>query len=146
MATTSTLITVKSAIVTLLQAALPGVQVSYHHPGEPGMEAECVFLGHATSTNEVPTMRANRKKTDERYILQVVVEVKGEGRTQLQADTRCMELFAEVEDMIADDPNLGLGNAIHWARLAGWEQIGGSTGTGHGCRVEADVEVYARLN
>ena len=146
MATTSTLITVKSAIVSLLEAALPTVQVSYHHPGEPGMESECIFLGHAVSTNEIPVMRSGRKKTDERYTVQVVIEVKGEGLTQLGADTRCVELFGEVEDIIADDPNLGMSSTIHWARLAGWEQIGGSTGTGHGCRIEADVEVYARLN
>jgi hypothetical protein len=146
MATTSTLVTVRSAIVTLLSAALPTVQVSYAHPGEPEAHGEFIFLGFAQSTNEVPTMKAGRKRTDERYVQQVIVEVKGEGMTQLQADTRCMELFAEVEDIIADDPNLGLGNDIHWAKLNGWEQVGGSTGTGHGCRIEADVEVYARLN
>ena len=91
-------------------------------------------------------MKAGRKKTDERYTQQVIVEVKGEGLTQLQADTRCLELFGEVEDIFADDPNIGLGNAIHWAQIVGWEQVGGSTGTGHGCRIEVDVEVYARLN
>jgi len=146
MASTSTLVTVKSAIVSLLQAALPGVQVSYSHPNEPEAHGEFVFLGFAQSTNTVPVMRGGRKKTDETYTVQVVVEVKGEGLAQLAADIRCMELFAEVENIIADDPNLGLGNDIHWARLEGWEQVGGTTGTGHGCRVEANVEVSARLN
>lgn len=146
MATTSTLITVKSAIVAVLQAALPAVQVSYAHPNEPEAQGELIFLGHAIATKEVPTMKAGRKKTDERYTQQVIVEVKGEGLTQLQADTRCLELFGEVEDVFADDPNLGLGDTIHWAQVTGWEQVGGSTGTGHGCRVEVDVEVYARLN
>lgn len=146
MATTSTLVTVKSAIVSLLETALPAVQVSYHHPGEPAMENECIFLGHATADKTVPTMKSGRKKTDERYTVQVVVEVKGEGLTQLAADTRCMELFAEVEDVFADDPNLGLHPTIQWAQIVGWEQVGGSTGTGHGCRVEVDVEVYARLS
>jgi hypothetical protein len=146
MATTSTLVTVRTAIVNLLAAALPTVQVSYSHPNEPESQGELIFLGFAVSTNEVPTMKAGRKRTDERYVQQIIVEVKGEGLTQIQADTRCMELFAEVEDIIADDPNLGIGDTIHWAKLNGWEQVGGSTGTGHGCRIEADVEVYARLN
>lgn len=146
MATTSTLVTVKSAIVSLLETALPTVQVSYHHPGEPEMKNECIFLGHAQGEKTVPVMRAGRKKTDEEYTVQVIVEVKGEGLTQLAADTRCMELFGEVEDVFADDPNIGLGSDIFWAQVVGWEQIGGSTGTGHGCRVEVDVAVKARLN
>lgn len=146
MASTSTLVTVKSAIVALLETALPDVQVSYHHPGEPEMQGECIFLGHAQAEKTIPVMRANRKKTDEDYTVQVIVEVKGEGLTQLAADTRCMELFAEVEDVFADDPNLGLGSTILWAQITGWEQVGGSTGTGHGCRVEVDVAVKARLN
>jgi hypothetical protein len=144
----STLVTLKTQLRSLLATALAAdtaVQVLYAYPPDPSGTPDIVCLGNATADVEIPTMVAGRKRRDESYTLTVVVEHVGEGESQETADTRCLVLFGKVEDALADDPNLAIGSTIFWAQLAGWEQVGGYTDTGHGCRIEAQVQVRARL-
>lgn len=58
--------------------------------------------------HEIPTMKTGRKRREETYKLIANVSVVRGGRDPASAETRAIEIMTEVEDLLADSPNLGL--------------------------------------
>lgn len=134
MSTSSTLPAVKAALVSLLQDALSTsgvsggqIPVEYAWPG-PDSADEMVFLGRHPDTvgnpltesgsmrSEIPTIKAGRKQRQETYTVDVTCwsfrpDLTAGGAEE--AETRGFQIFAEVEDVLADDPTLGLSSIQH---------------------------------
>lgn len=145
--TGSTVVAVRKQIVAQLQAAagLTGVQITYAFPGVDRQAQESIFTAFATIDHTVPTMKAGRKTRDEEYVQQLIIEVHGHGDSQETVDTRAWALLAEVENVFADDPNLGIPDTVLWATIQSATDVGGSIDRGHACRIEVDIAVRARL-
>jgi hypothetical protein len=147
MATRSTVPTVRAALVTALAArpALTGVQVAHSHPGA-AVEVESVYLGRARGSDNVPVMRAGRKRRQESYTVDVFFDVVGDGPTGQDASERAWTLFGELEDLLADDPSLGQAPPF-WAVLGEWDEtlFFDDTRQGFGSLLRAAVQIEARL-
>jgi hypothetical protein len=153
MATTSTVITVKQALVTLIDAAV-SVPVTYAWPGKL-TQSECVFLGPHPETSDVridvdsqiPTMKAGRKQRAETYTVRVTVwvfrpDLTVEGAEE--CETRAFELFESIENVLADDPSLGSTDV----QLASVERFSSTLfpfAGGWACGLGVDLAIEARL-
>jgi hypothetical protein len=148
--TRSTVPTVRAAIVAGLRArpGTAGAQVTPTLPGKT-TKAQCVFLGTARGTDRPPVSRAGRVKREERYSLDVWVQVIHPGSDGVAAEERAYALFGELEDLLAEDARIGLGDTLVKATIGEWEQdLGpaeGSTGAWC-CLLRIEVDVVARLN
>lgn len=109
MASRSTAPTFRSALLAALQAkpALAQVQVTYSHPGDT-REDESIYLGEIRGDSNVATLRAGRKHREERYTLDVWIDVDAVGPDAQTASERAWALYGELEDILADDPTVGL--------------------------------------
>lgn len=129
MSSSSTVTTVKAQLVSLLTTALATsgvdggqVPVDYAWPG-PDTQAEHVFLGRhpdlvanplleaASLRSEIANIKAGRKHRTESYAVDVTIwsfrHDLGPEDAQ-EAEVRAFALYAELEDVLADDPALGL--------------------------------------
>lgn len=147
MASRSTVPTVRAALVTALGArpALAGVQVAPSHPGQ-AVEPESVYLGRARGSDEIPVVRAGRKKRQESYTLDVFFDVVADGPTGQEASERAWALFGELEDLLADDPSLGQTQPF-WAVLGDWDEtlFFDDARQGFGSLLRAAVQIESRL-
>lgn len=152
MATGTTLILVKTGLVTRLTArpVLSGVQVAYTKPGtDPGTELqnEAIWFGEdADSEDGIPVMKAGTKTVHETYFLPAVVQVlRTDGSTQQDCDTRAAALLAELQQELAETPQVV--SAVLWAEMAGWSFTGGALGenSSRGSRFETQLKINARL-
>jgi hypothetical protein len=147
MASRSTVPTVRAALVAALAArpALAGVDVGHSHPGA-AIEPEAVYLGRARGSDEVPVMRAGRKRRQESYTLDVFFDVVADGPTGREASERAWALFGELEDLLADDPSLGQAPPF-WAALGDWDEVlfFDDARQGFGSLLRAGVQIEARL-
>lgn len=147
MTTGSTLVVIKKALRTALEArpGLAGVKVSY----DPDLsEPEAIILGNARTIREedIPVMKSGTAKVDERYTLDVVIQVRLEdGQDQEAADERAVAILAELQQVLAAAPQLV--PEVFTVQLDGWEHFVGAfpSGRGHGSRFETKVRAYARL-
>ena len=148
MATTSTVPAAKTALVTLISAALPGVQVTYGRPPDNELERECVYVGNVSGVQRIPTMRAGRKPREETYSVEIVVAILLERGTTSDAEDRAFELLAECEDVVADDPTLAIASAAgSFEAVAGsFESTADYTLEGPACVVQWNVDCKARLS
>jgi hypothetical protein len=154
-ALTSTVPTVKARLVTLFDAALT-VPVTYAWPG-PETADECVFLGPHPSTadiridlsSQIPTIKAGRKQRQEEYVVRVTVWSFRPELTPVDAQTceeRAFALAAEVEDVLADDPRLGLAaGAIQYAEVDSIASTLFPFKSGWATELAIDIRVRARL-
>lgn len=146
MATTSTLVTFKTALVSALQTKLTGVQVAYAWPG-PDTAPESVYLDtEAAGEQRIPHLTAGRKTRDEIYRVTVIVWVAQPDGTVTSAETcesRAHALMSGVEDVLADTPRLT--SAIQWAEPVAVESMLLPLDKGWGCQVTREVVVHARL-
>lgn len=155
MALHSTVPTVKAQLVSLIDAALI-VPVTYAWPG-PEAAAECVFLGPHPQTadirldvsSEIPTIKAGRKQRQEDYTVRVTVWSFQPELTSEDAATcelRAFTLAGEVEDVLADDPRLGLAvGVIQFSEVASIASTLFPFKSGWACELAIDVNVHARL-
>lgn len=153
MATTSTVVTVKRKLVDLLDAEL-SVPVTYAWPGK-STSSEAVFLGPHPETSDIridadsqiPTMKAGRKQRTESYSVRVTVWVFRPDLTVEGAETcetRAFELFAEIEDVLADDTSLG--DVAQWALVDRFSSTLLQFRAGWACELGVDLAVQARLS
>lgn len=152
MTTGTTLVLYKQALVTALAArpGLAGKQVAYEFP-LPKPASQAIWLGGATAETTIPTMRAGTKKVDEAFTLLVIAQaLETEGGGQLVADTAALALFLEVQQQLAETPQLI--PEIQWSVMTGWEHNPGVFGVddsggdaSRGSRFEIRVTVRARL-
>lgn len=152
MATGTTLIDVKQALLALL-VARPTLTATatYDHPGQPALTGNDVWLADVpAATTTIPTMRAGKKHVEETFTLQLMVQaVRSAGEGQLVADLAAAAHFREVQQLLAENPQLGLPTTIQHALLVGWaHRTGGFIDGGEsarGSRFELSVQVKARL-
>jgi hypothetical protein len=145
MSTSSTIVETKRALVQALRArpALSGVQVSYSHPGRL-VEGESIYMGGARGEHEPAAIRAGRKPRTEVYTLDVLCEVSRRGGSVEEAEARALELLAEVESVLAEDPQLG--GRLQWALASEIELDGGLTDDGAFVIGRLGVSCRARLD
>lgn len=147
MASRSTVPTVRTTLITALAArpALAGVQVVRAHPGQ-AIEPEAVYLGAARGSDEIPVIRAGRKKRHESYTLDVFFDVVADGPDDQEASERAWTLFGELEDLLADDPSLGLTQPF-WAVVGEWTEalFFDDARQGFGSLLRAAVKIESRL-
>jgi hypothetical protein len=112
----------KSALKTAMAAegGLSGVPISYGEPGDMA-RTEHVWIGAATDGDMEPaSFRSSRKRRDETYTLDVVVEVSSIARAEA-SETRAVLLGTVIEEMLADDPKVGNVTNLLWCMVDGFE-------------------------
>jgi len=146
-ATRSTAPTFRAALLAALQArpALSAVPVTYSHPGD-ARENEAIYLGEVRGSSDIPTIRAARKARQERYTLDVWIDVDAVGPDAQTASERAWTLYGELEDILADDPSVGL-PAPFWAVLGDFTEtlMFDEARRGWGSLLRAGIDVEARL-
>lgn len=150
MSTTSTVTDFKSALIAALAARpdMTGVQVVYSWPG-PTTRPEAVFFGESLSgESEIPTIKAGRKQRSETYELEIVCWVFLTASTPTtgaqEAEARAFELMQSVDDLLADDPQVGV-QFVQWARLGNFESLLAPVEKGWACALSRKINVQARL-
>lgn len=145
---TTTLVPVKLKLIDLLvgRPGLAGTQIGYRWPGD-ATEQEAIWLGDSRGAGTYPVMRAGRKPRDELYTFDVFLQVLTPDALDETSELRALELLAELEDVVADDPGLGLGGTHPTlvARVASWASTNGLLESGWGTVIKADIEVKSRL-
>jgi len=97
-------------------------------------------------SSDIPTVRAARKARQERYTLDVWFDVDAVGPDAQTASERVWALFGELEDILADDPSVGLSPPF-WAVLGDYTEtlMFDEARRGWGSLLRAGVDVEARL-
>ena len=149
----TSLVAFKQAIITNLTArsGLSGVQVAYAWDdlpsGDDHLEGEAIWLGDTTWPEyEIPVMRSGTKKVDERYELELFIQVlKVDGSDQETADVRAQALLVEVQQALAETPQQSA--QIFVAQFVVQKHHTGQIppGPGHGSRFDCVLAVHARL-
>ena len=155
MATTTVIPTVAAELKTLLTTAL--ASVTYEGVAPEVFDAyPAAIAGHdyvvigdiVDGRHSYPVMKSSRKPREEAYTQRIEFVVTRAGGESTAARTQALLMFNELEDLLADDPQIGL-TAIPTLRL---EVIEFGLNTTHeaasmGWRVTltADVLVQARL-
>lgn len=156
----TSVVTACTALIAALQAdpvlSAAGVAVSYAAPQVPedlksdGGDFEAIWLGDADETETIPVLTGGHLHRDETIRQQLIVQVLkpySDG-TQHAADTRAVEILTRVQDVLANNADLGVTDPARFeAVLTGWKLVRGFLGNtqGHGSRFEAAVELTARL-
>lgn len=147
-ALTSMIPTVKARVLELLadRAAFAELQLSYSHPAT-ALERSGLWLGETTGRHEISAIRSGRKPRTETFELDTFIYVWQPAGKPQEAESEAFALMGEVEDMLADAPQLDLGPALQWAK------VGALKGTDCGAResgadavVNFAIECQARLD
>jgi len=128
MATTSLVPAARTALLSALTASLAGggVQCSASHPGD-AIERESVYLGDCRFSYDLATIRSGRRSRDQEFVLDVWLVTTTDGPDAQAATTRAWQLFAYLEDIVANKPTLGLAQPF-WAvvtdgdEVLGWDE------------------------
>lgn len=146
--TTSLLPATRTALVDLLKdhANLAGVTVARNLPTGDVLPRELVHIAStSTGSHEFATLRAGRKTRNESFTLTVVFDtILAASTDPEEAEARVFEMFAALEDVIADDPSLGMEHTLR-AGIGEWRVIADHAERGTAAHLEADVNVEARL-
>lgn len=150
MASTSTIALVRTQLVTLIAAALPGVKVSRRLPPLAEEAHEQVWLDRRVAgAQEIETIRAVRKHREETYVVPVLISILNQEQAEPDVvETRAMAILAAIEDVLADDPKLGFSpKVIEWAKAGAFELVSDASAEPAGWLVEVrlEVNVYAHL-
>lgn len=109
MITTSSYTAVVEALIPLLREELDSdVQVLRGAPSRL-MGRDNVLIGGIEKGSHVfPVARPGRKPRDEQYWLVINVVVRRNGPDPSESETRALELLAALENVIAEQPSLGI--------------------------------------
>lgn len=104
MATTSNRPAVKTYLVDNLAAALnaDGVQVLRTWDGKK-LERSTVWIRQTTGTVSFPYAMAGRMARHDDFTVRLVFAAVHPGDTEEEAETRVMDMYAALENLIADD-------------------------------------------
>lgn len=142
---TSSIPRVKARLVERLDAAeWPGdrPQVTYGWPRDE--QRELVAVVGTSERSEQTTAALGGRSRNEDYGLQVIITVQNPGLTQQQATERAFELLGVVEDVLRDDPTLGLGG-LFVAEIDQPDLREAPAAEGYVAQVLARVRVRARI-
>lgn len=116
----STIPATKSALKSLIDSAVSGVQVQYGDNPEQA-KTERVWLGPTEIGDDtVRAMGTGRTRLRESYLHHIMVEVTSQV-TVLSCETRVFEIAEAIEDAIAVDKTLGDVPNLLWAVVEGKE-------------------------
>ena len=154
MATTSVVPTVIDRIVAAVTAEMTGsladVKTAQAWPG-PEAKRRMFLLGETTWPRyAIATIKAGRKQRDERFSIEFEAWVLGTKNTTPSnpgpARDEAFAMVAEAENVLADDPSIGLGNTVQWVQIqpksAGPRQFEKG---GWAYRITGDFVALARL-
>jgi hypothetical protein len=144
MPTTSAVPTFRAALVAAIADATD-VQVSHAWPG-PETEAEGIFLGDLEAEGGISAIGPPRMRRNEVLRTEVIVQTFSAAATAqdaADAETRVYELFAVVENVMANDP--ATGGAKQWGHVIAHRLSLGRFGHGWAARIVATVQNNARL-
>jgi hypothetical protein len=147
--TASTVPNFITALLSAMQTALPGVQVSPAWPGPDVTDEETLFVGSEVESwdVEIPTMKAGRKQRQETYTVTLEAWVAKPGLLRSEsanaARTRAIEIIDAVDSFLADDPQLT--PSVLWARMDGRGATLVPFDKGWSCQATASISVAARL-
>lgn len=147
MALVSTAPVVRAALIAQLslRAGLADVSVTHVWPGGAAPQ-EAIYLGRTTLRNAWATMRAGRKTREEDYRIELFVWVLDPTDWGAASEARAFELMAEVENMVADDPTLGLGMPTLRMIVSDAEATSGPSDTsGWGTVIRVELQIFNRL-
>lgn len=140
----STVPGVKAALVSLIEAADPSLQVDYADQGDTARRERC-YMGNVQTHNSEPAgMRADKRRRHEKYDLSVWVEVIGHESAQA-CEARAFAIAALVDDIVADEPKLDGVAGLTFIRMDGLE-VNTTEVAGEGPRCEIEISLYAEGN
>lgn len=142
MATTSVVPAFKAALVTALTAAAAPVFRRWH----PNITSEGIFLSDASGATVINALKAGRQRREETSQVQIVCQTFTAGQLVDAADdseARCFELLAEVEDVLANDPDVS--STCQYADDLRWTEDTVPFEHGWATRITATVTLKARL-
>lgn len=147
MASTSIRTSVKSALVSTIAAALPTVQVTQGWPGR-AIEPEFVAIANVAGNLSLPLMQAGRKPRDDDFVVTILISTAKGGRdTFAEVEARAEDLYAVIENALANDPSLGAIDGVLWAAI---ERVEGPnseiTTEGPAAFLTVDIAVRSRLS
>lgn len=147
MGTTSSVPAVLDAFLDLVNLSLDGVTAYEQWPG-PSAAPEMVVLGEIEWDNEeIATIKAGRKQRQEDWAVEFEVFVFHTPGTvpddPKPARDRAYAIFAEIEDVCANDPKLGVG--IQYAGLRPTSAGPRKFEKGWAYRIACRLYVFARL-
>jgi hypothetical protein len=148
-ATTSVLQSAKGALLDLLtdRAGLAEVQLAYADPGR-FRRTECIFFGSTRGEHKIASIKAGRQSRNERLEVELYLYAYHKGSQDPKtSEARVLELLGEVEDALAESPQLGLTGAVSWAKLGAIEEIDcGMRDEGTDAVALVRIEIEARLS
>ena len=142
--TTSGVQTIIDRLIELLTPKLPGVQVEPAPPMD--MPRQCVFIGNVREIKHTyPVIRPGRKPRDETFIVYVHFRAGiDQSQGANEARSLALEWQAALENVIADDPNLGMVATDPTLSTRFAEGIVGLTAPPDNYRAEAIGQVHVR--
>lgn len=148
MSTTSTVVAFRAALLAGLQAhdtiTADNVQVTASWPG-PDTEDEGIFLGSVSGVSEIASIKTGRQRRNETYRQEVVIQAWRVANTPADSElsvARVFELFAALEDVLADDPETG---GVQWGEVAEFELTSLTFESGWAHRLTVVATATARL-
>lgn len=150
MSTTSTVSTVRSALITSFEAELSGVPVFRSWPGPEAAPEMIVFGSVDWDTYEIATIKAGRKHRQEEYGIEFELYVFGEPGSSpadpAAAEDRALALLAAMENALADDVTGGTDFATVQSVQLGPPRLDLRVFENNwACRISGQVDVRARL-
>ncbi len=140
----------KARILGLLRddGRTAGMSLDYGLPPN-GVPVEGIWLGKAAGPHANRTMTAGRKDRRDVFTITAHCYAFQPGQTAEEAETRAQELFAVLEDVVANDPKLGGAvTGLQWAVLGQVEldSAPGGDGEGFAAWVDADINCQSYLS
>jgi hypothetical protein len=137
---TTTAPAVKAAAVAALRQALPAQQVSYGFPGDGQLESELVFFGSIDGTEDWAEL--GRGARDERYTINLILNVQHSGQTQQEVTERAFALLAAADLALT---NSSLVPPPGWALLQFTRLVERPGDAAREAEITAGLRVYARI-
>lgn len=156
--TTSVVPEVKARLVEMLATA-PELedQVAVSWAEDPKRKREAIWFGRTNGTSDIAHMRSGRKSRDETVTMTLIIDTGIPGRSAEDAERRCFELWAVVENLLADDialtgahaddtPTLARIRGVLSVTVTSWRAGPDPEIEGWSGLLVADITVTARLN
>lgn len=148
MSTTSTVVAFRAALVSALEAhatvVAQAIQVHESWPG-PTTEDEGIYLGAVSGTSELSSIKPGRQRREETYTQEVVIQCWRAATSPTDAETsvaRVFALFAALEDVIANDPDMG---GVSWGFVSAFDLIPQQFEHSWAHRLTVSISCTARL-
>lgn len=113
-------------------------QVTYGHPGSE-MESECCFINSVRGSETARMMGKAHRREELTIELGIVAEVLGSDL--VDCEERAWQMFAGVEEALADDSSLG--GRVLIAEVTGFEQKSFRGEQKEACEITVEVRVVA---